>query len=320
MVYYVIVGYLSSSKDGKKIDGFKIFDVKNRLSFDANLYETSQLDIRGVPKDFLKFISKREYLKLSDFGDLYLGSKSYCIGDLPVFDWDNKPYKNIELRVRFNIADILGVNLLSAVVNLNDLSISYKYFWHNVNTLEDSFYKLSYYSDIKVDKEFIDCLWDRPEIELKEGYNRVGNLAAVKFINYKNSSIILDSNCTYIVGAIGGYSDFKGKEIVIPKECEMVKLHYCVGIYGVSFKFSKDSTAIVDFCKGIFSFKQSNLFKEYCSDLMKKLKLDKESALVRASVMFRVAKDVSKELILDSSNSCRALEILKGIGLDVEFY
>lgn len=320
MVYYVIVGYLSNSKDEKNIDGFKIFDIKNRLSFDADLHETSQLDIRGVPKDFLKFISKKEYLRLSDFGDLYLGSKSYCLGDLPVFDWYNKQYKNIEPRVRFNISNILNVNLLSAVVNLNDLSISYIYSWHDVNTLENSFYKLSYYSDIKVDKEFIDCLWDRPEIELKEGYNRVGNLAVVKFINYKNSSITLDSKCKYIVGVIGGYSDFKDKEIVIPKDCEMVRLQYCVGIYGVSFKFSKDSTAIVDFCKSIFSFKQSDLFKEYCSDLMKKLKLDKESALIRASVMYRVAKDVSKELILDSSNSYKALEILKGIGLNVEFY
>ena len=320
MVYYVIIGYLSSSKDGEKIDGFKIFDVKNRLSFDVNLHETSQLDIRGVPKDFLKFISKREYLKLSNFGDLYLGSKSYFIGDLPVFDWDNKQYKNIEPRVRFNISDILNVKLLSAVVNLSDLSISYVYFWHDVNTLENSFYKLYYCSDIKVDKEFIDCLWDRPEIELKEGYNRVGNLAVVKFINYKNSSIILDSKCKYIVGAIGGYSDFKDKEIVIPKECEMVRLQYCEGIYDVRFKFSKDSIAIVDFCKSIFSFKQSDLFKEYCSDLRRKLKLDKESALIRASVMYRVAKDVSKELILDSSNSYKALEILKGIGLNVEFY
>lgn len=292
MVYYVIVGYLSSSKDGKQIDGFKIFDVKNRLSFDANLHETSQLDIRGVPKDFLKFISKREYLKLSDFSDLYLGSKRYFLGDLPVFDWDNKPYKNIEPKVRFNISDILNVNLLSAIVNLNDLSISYVYFWHNVNTLENSFYKLSYYSDIKVDKEFIDCLWDRPKIELKEGYNRVGNLAVVKFSNYKNSSIILDGKCKYIVGAIGGYSDFKDKEIVIPKECEMVMLNYCIGIYGVRFKFSKDSTAIIDFCKGIFSFKQSDLFKEYCSNLMKKLKLYRESALIRESLVHKTVFNI----------------------------
>ena len=31
MVYYVIVGYLSSSKDGEKIDGF-ILDLKNRFT------------------------------------------------------------------------------------------------------------------------------------------------------------------------------------------------------------------------------------------------------------------------------------------------
>lgn len=106
----------------------------------------------------------------------------------------------------------------------------------------------------------------------------------------------------------------------MPRECEMFRLHYCEGIYGVKFKFSKDSIALVDFCKDIFDFKYSDLFKEYCKDLMVKLNLDKESALRKASIVYKLAKEAVKELSLDSSNSHKALEILKGIGLNIELY
>ena len=320
--YYLIVGYLSSSKNGNKIYGFKILDLKNRFTFDVDLYEASQLDIRGVPRDFLEFIREKDYLKLSNLDNLYLGNKSYYLGTLPVYvpsiNLDSRYHKGA--RVSFNISKATETNGLSAVISLDDLSISYEYCWYDINTLKDCTYNRDYSSDIEVDKGFIDCLWDKPEIDIKENYTRVGNLATVNLRNCKDNSIILDSRCKYIIHSDGSYLDFKDKELVVPRECEMFRLHYCEGIYGVKFKFSKDSVAIVDFCKDIFDFKYSDLFKEYCKDLMVKLNLDKESALRKASIIYKVAKEAVKELSLDSSNSYKALEILKGIGLNIELY
>lgn len=95
--YYLIVGYLSSSKNGNKINGFKILDLKNRFTFDVDLYEASQLDIRGVTDGFLEFIGDKDYLKLSNIDNLYLGNKSYYIGTLPIYvpsiDLDSRYYK-----------------------------------------------------------------------------------------------------------------------------------------------------------------------------------------------------------------------------------
>lgn len=210
--------------------------------------------------------------------------------------------------------------LYSAVISLDDLSISYEYCWYDINTLKDCTYNRYYSSNIKVDEDFIDCLWNKPEIDIKDSYTRVGSLATVNLGDCKDDSIILDSKCKYIVYSNGSYLDFKGKELVVHRECEMFRLHYCKGIYGIKFKFSKDSIAIVDFCKDIFDFKYSGLFKEYCKDLMVKLNLDKESALRKASIVYKLAKEAVKELNLDSSNSYKALEILKGIGLNIEVY
>lgn len=320
--YYLLVGYLSSSKNGNKINGFKILDLKNRFTFDVDLYEASQLDIKGSPDGLLEFISEKDYLKLSNLDNLYLGNKSYYLGTLPVYvpsiNLDSRYHKGA--RVSFNISKATEVNGLYAVISLDDLSISYEYCWYDINTLKDCTYNRDYSSDIEADKDFVDCLWDKPEIDIKENYTRVGSLTAVNLRNCKDDSITLDRKCKYIIHSDGSYLDFKDKELVVPRECEMFRLHYCEGIYGVKFKFSKDSVALVDFCKDIFDFKYSDLFKEYCKDLMVKLNLDKESALRKASIVYKLAKDAVKELELDSSNSYKALEILKGIGLNIELY
>lgn len=100
----------------------------------------------------------------------------------------------------------------------------------------------------------------------------------------------------------------------------MIRLHYCEGIYGVKFKFSKDSITIIDFCKDIFDFKYSGLFKEYCKDLRDKTGLSKEDALRKASVVYKLANEASKELKLDKEDIRDALEILRGIGLNIEVY
>lgn len=319
--YYLIVGYLSSSKNGNKIYGFKVLDLKNRLKFDVDLYEASQMEIRGVPNGFLEFIRDKDYLKLSILDNLYLGNKSYYLGTLPVY------VPSIELnsdcnsvRVAFNISKVTKVDGLYAVISLNNLSISYEYCWYDINTLEDCTYNGDYSSDIEVDKEFIDCLWGKPEIDIKDNYTRVGNLATVNLRNCKDDSIILDSKCKYIVGSDGSYLDFKGKELVLLRECEMIRLHYCEGIYGVKFRFSSDSLAIIDFCKDIFNFKYSGLFKEYCSNLREKDELSKEDALRKASIVYRLANEASKGLRIDKEDIRKALEILKGIGLNIEVY
>lgn len=231
--YYLIVGYLSSSKNGNKIYSFKVLDLKNRFTFDVDLYEASQMEIRGVPNGFLEFIREKDYLKLSILDNLYLGNKSYYLGTLPVYVPRTGPDSDKGFRVAFNISKATNVDGLYAVINLNDLSISYEYCWYDINTLEDCTYNGDYSSDIEVDKEFIDCLWDRPEIDIKANYTRVGNLVAVNLRNCKDDSIILDSKCKYIVGSDGGYLDFKGKELVLLRECEMIRLHYCEGIYMV---------------------------------------------------------------------------------------
>lgn len=255
--YYLIVGYLSCSKNRNKINGFKILDLKNRFTFDVDLFEASQMEIMGVPNGFLEFISEKDYLKLSILDNLYLGNKSYYLGTLPVYvprtGLDSDYYKGA--RVAFNISKVIRVDGLYAVINLDDLSISYEYCWYDINTLEDCTYNGDYSSDMEVDKEFVDCLWGKPEIDIKANYTRVGNLVAVNLRNCKDNSIVLDDKCKYIVGSDGGYLDFKDKELVLPKECEMIRLHYCEGIYGVKFKFSNDSIAIIDFCKDIFDFK-----------------------------------------------------------------
>ena len=319
--YYLIVGYLSNSKNRNKINGFKILDLKNRFTFDVDLYEASQMEIRGVPNGFLEFIREKDYLKLSILDNLYLGNKSYYLGTLPVFvprigsDTDCN-----SVRIAFNISKATNVDGLHTVINLDDLSISYEYCWYDINTLKDCTYNGDYSSDIEVDKEFIDCLWGKPEIDIKANYARVGNLATVNLRNCKDDSIILDSKCKYIVGSDGSYLDFKDKELVLPKECEMIRLHYCEGIYGVKFKFSKDSIAIIDFCKDIFNFKYSGLFKEYCKDLRDKTGLSKEDALRKASVVYKLANEASKGLRIDKEDIRKALEILKGIGLNIEVY
>ena len=251
-------------------------------------------------------------------GSSHLGNKSYYIGTLTVFDWDSKQCKDD--RVAFNISKATNVDGLHAVINLNDLSISYEYCWYDINTLKDCIYNGDYSSDIEIDKEFIDCLSDKPEIDIKANYTRVGNLATVNLRNCKDDSIILDSKCKYIVESDGSYLDFKDKELVLPKECEMIRLHYCEGIYGVKFKFSKDSLTIIDFCKDIFDFKYSGLFKEYCKDLRDKTGLSKEDALRKASIVYRLANEASKELKLAKEDINKALEILKGIGLNIEVY
>lgn len=319
--YYLIVGYLSCSKNRNKINGFKILDLKNRFTFDVDLYEASQMEIRGVPNGFLEFIREKDYLKLSILDNLYLGNKSYYLGTLPVF----VPRTGLDsdrdsVRVAFNISKATKVDGLYAVVNLDDLSISYEYCWYDINTLKDCTYNGDYSSDIEVDKEFADCLWGKPEIDIKANYTRVGSLVAVNLRNCKDNSIVLDSKCKYIVGSDGGYLDFKDKELVLPKECEMIRLHYCDGIYGVKFKFSKDSITIIDFCKDIFDFKYSGLFKEYCSNLREKDELSKEDALRKASIVYKLANEASKGLKLDKEDIRNALEILKGIGLNVEVY
>lgn len=319
--YYLIVGYLSGSKNRNKINGFKILDLKNRFTFDVDLYEASQMEIRGVPNGFLEFIREKDYLKLSNFDNLYLGNKSYYLGTLPVY----VPSIDLDsdcncVRVAFNISKVTKVDGLYAVVNLNDLSISYEYCWYDINTLKDCTYNGDYSSDIEVDKEFIDCLWNRPEIDIKPNYTRVDSLVAVKLRNCKGNSVVLDSKCKYIIGADGGYLDFKDKELVLPKECEMIRLHYCEGIYGVKFRFSKDSIAIIDFCKDIFDFKYSGLFKEYCKNLREKNGLSKEDALRKASVVYRLANEASKGIRLDKEDIGDALEILEGIGLNIEVY
>ena len=319
--YYLIVGYLSCSKNRNKINGFKILDLKNRFTFDVDLYEASQMEIRGVPNGFLEFIREKDYLKLSIIDNLYAGNRSFYLGTLPVFvpsigsdsDCDSA-------RVAFNISKATNVDGLHAVINLDDLSISYEYCWYDINTLKDCTYNGDYSSDIEADKEFIDCLWDKPEIDIKANYTRVGRLVAVNLRNCKDDSIILDSKCKYIVGSDGGYLDFKDKELVLPKECEMIRLHYCEGINGVRFKFSNDSIAIIDFCKDIFDFKYSGLFKEYCSNLREKNGLSKEDALRKASVVYKLANEASKGIRLDKEDIGDALEILKGIGLNIEVY
>ena len=73
--YYLIAGYLSCSKNRNKINGFKILDLKNRFTFDVDLYEASQMEIRGVPNGFLEFIRDKEYLKLSILDNLYYDSQ-----------------------------------------------------------------------------------------------------------------------------------------------------------------------------------------------------------------------------------------------------
>lgn len=319
--YYLIVGYLSCSKNRNKINGFKILDLKNRFTFDVDLFEASQMEIMGVPNGFLEFIREKDYLKLSILDNLYLGNKSYYLGTLPVYVPRIGSDSGCDsARVAFNISKVIRVDGLYAVINLNDLSISYEYCWYDINTLEDCTYNGDYSSDIEVDKEFIDCLWDRPEIDIKANYTRVGNLVAVNLRNCKDDSIILDSRCKYIVYADGGYLDFKDKELVVPRECEMFRLHYCEGIYGVKFRFSSDSLAIVDFCKDIFDFKYSGLFKEYCSNLREKNGLSKEDALRKSSVVYRLANEASKGLKLDKEDIGDALEILEGIGLNIEVY
>ena len=319
--YYLIVGYLSCSKNRNKINGFKILDLKNRFTFDVDLYEASQMEIRGVPNGFLEFIREKDYLKLSILDNLYLGNKSYYLGTFPVY------VPSIDLnsdcdsaRVAFNISKATNVDGLHAVINLYDLSISYEYCWYDIHTLENCTYNVDYSSDIEVDKEFIDCLWGKPEIDIKDNYTRVGNLATVNLRNCKDDSIILDSKCKYIVGSDGSYLDFKDKELVLLRECEMIRLHYCEGIYGVKFRFSSDSLAIIDFCKDIFNFKYSGLFKEYCSNLREKDELSKEDALRKASVVYKLANEASKGLRLDKEDISKALEILKGIGLNIEVY
>lgn len=319
--YYLIVGYLSDSKNRNKINGFKILDLKNRFTFDVDLYEASQMEIRGVPNGFLEFIREKDYLKLSSFDNLYLGNKSYYLGTFPVY----VPSMDLDsgcdsVRIAFNISKITKVDGLHAVINLNDLSIRYEYCWYDINTLKDCTYNGDYSSDIEVDKEFVDCLSDKPEIDIKANYTRVGNLATVNLRNCKDDSIILDSKCKYIVGSDGSYLDFKDKELVLPKECEMIRLHYCEGIYGVKFKFSKDSLTIIDFCKDIFDFKYSGLFKEYCSNLREKDGLSKEDALRKASIVYRLANEASKGLKLEKEDIGDALEILEGIGLNIEVY
>lgn len=319
--YYLIVGYLSGSKNRNKINGFKILDLKNRFTFDVDLYEASQMEIRGVPNGFLEFIREKDYLKLSNFDNLYLGNKSYYLGTLPVY----VPSIDLDsdcncVRVVFNISKATNVDGLHTVINLNNLSISYEYCWYDINTLEDCTYNGDYSSDMEVDKEFVDCLWGKPEIDIKANYTRVGNLATVNLRNCKDDSIILDSKCKYIVGSDGSYLDFKGKELVVPRECEMIRLHYCEGIYGVKFRFSSDSLAIIDFCKDIFDFKYSGLFKEYRSNLREKDGLSKEDALRKASIVYKLANEASKELKLDKEDIRKALDILKGIGLNIKVY
>jgi hypothetical protein len=319
--YYLIVGYLSCSKNRNKINGFKILDLKNRFTFDVDLYEASQMEIRGVPNGFLEFIREKDYLKLSILDNLYLGNKSYYLGTLPVYVPRIGSDSGCDsARVAFNISKVIRVDGLYAVINLDDLSISYEYCWYDINTLEDCTYNGDYSSDIEVDKEFIDCLWGKPEIDIKANCTRVGNLATVNLRNCKDDSIILDSKCKYIVGADGSYLDFKGKELVLLRECEMIRLHHCEGIYGVKFKFSNDSIAIIDFCKDIFDFKYSGLFKEYCKDLRDKTGLSKEDALRKASVVYKLANEASKGIRLDKEDIGDALEILKGIGLNIEVY
>lgn len=314
--YYLIVGYLSGSKNRNRINGFKILDLKNRFTFDVDLYEASQMEIRGVPNGFLEFIREKDYLKLSILDNLYLGNKSYYLGTLPVYVPRIGSDSGCDsARVAFNISKATNVDGLYVVINLYDLSISYEYCWYDINTLEGCTYNGDYSSDIEVDKEFIDCLWGKPEIDIKANYTRVGNLAVVNLRNCKGSSIILDSKCKYIVGSDGGYLDFKDKELVIPRECEMIRLHYCEGIYGAKFKFSGDSIAIIDFCKDIFDFKYSGLFKEYCSNLREKDELSKEDALRKASVVYKLANEASKGIRLDKEDIGDALEILEGIGL-----
>ena len=319
--YYLIVGYLSCSKNRNKINGFKILDLKNRFTFDVDLYEASQMEIRGVPNGFLEFIREKDYLKLSILDNLYLGNKSYYLGTFPVYVPRIGSDSGCDsVRVAFNISKATNVDGLYAVINLDDLSISYEYCWYDINTLEDCTYNGDYSSDIEIDKEFIDCLSDKPEIDIKANYTRVDSLVAVNLRNCKDDSIILDSKCKYIVGADGSYLDFKDKELVLPKECEMIRLHYCEGIYGVKFKFSKDSIAIIDFCKDIFDFKYSGLFKEYCSNLREKNGLSKEDALRKASVVYKLANEASKGIRLDKEDIGDALEILEGIGLNIEVY
>ena len=320
--YYLIVGYLSNSKNRNKINGFKILDLKNRFTFDVDLFEASQMEIMGVPNGFLEFIREKDYLKLSIIDNLYAGNRSFYLGTLPVFvphiGLDIDYYKDV--RVSFDISKVTKVDGLYAVISLNNLSISYEYCWYDINTLKDCTYNCDYSSDIEVDKGFIDCLWDKPEIDIKANYTRVGNLATVNLRNCKDDSIVLDSKCKYIIGSDGGYLDFKDKELVLPKECEMIRLHYCEGIYGVKFKFSKDSITIIDFCKDIFDFKYSGLFKEYCSNLREKNGLSKEDALRKASVVYKLANEASKGIRLDKEDIGDALEILKGIGLNIEVY
>lgn len=319
--YYLIVGYLSCSKNRNKINGFKILDLKNRFTFDVDLYEASQMEVRGVPNGFLEFIREKDCLKLSILDNLYLGNKSYYLGTLPVYVPRIGSDSGCDsARVAFNISKATNVDGLYAVINLDDLSISYEYCWYDINTLEDCTYNGDYSSDIEVDKEFVDCLWNMPEIDIKPNYTRVDSLVTVNLRNCKDSSIVLDSKCRHIVNSDSGYLDFKDKELVLPKECEMIRLHYCEGIYGLRFKFSNDSLTILDFCKDIFDFKYSGLFKEYCSNLREKDGLSKEDALRKASVVYKLANEASKELKLDKEDIRKALEILKGIGLNIEVY
>lgn len=319
--YYLIVGYLSCSKNRNKINGFKILDLKNRFTFDVDLFEASQMEIMGVPNGFLEFIREKDYLKLSILDNLYLGNKSYYLGTFPVY------VPSIDLnsdcsgvRIAFNISKATKVDGLHAVINLDDLSISYEYYWYDIDTLKDCTYNGDYSSDIEVDKEFVDYLWGKPEIDIKDNYTRVGNLVAVNLRNCKGNSVVLDSKCKYIIGSDGCYLDFKDKELVLPRECEMIRLHYCEGIYGVKFKFSKDSITIIDFCKDIFDFKYSGLFKEYCSNLREKDGLSKEDALRKASIVYKLANEASKGLKLEKEDIGDALEILEGIGLNIEVY
>lgn len=62
------------------------------------------------------------------------------------------------------------------------------------------------------------------------------------------------------------------------------------------------------------------MFKEYCSNLREKDGLSKEDALRKVSVVYKLANEASKGLRIDKEDIRKALEILKGIGLNIDVY
>ena len=253
--YYLIVGYLSSSKNGNKINGFKILDLKNRFTFDIDLYEASQLDIRGVPDGFLEFISEKDYLKLSNLDNLYLGNKSYYLGTLPIYvpsiNLDSRYHKGA--RVSFNISKATETNGLYVVITMHNANYEFSIVANYIPKIKG--YKLNvrgigninYYciDNREVDQKTWDLAKrgintdDYIEINIKsdivsEYLTDIGDYTIFNNIYFLNPSksgdtLVIPNDCKNLY--CSRYRLSKFKSVVIPPSLEKFWYYYTINFY-----------------------------------------------------------------------------------------